>query len=104
MIGKYKFTTDPEEVFEKFFGSKNVFEHLLDADQGGESHPIFKAQYQSLNDGYKVPNLVVPVQCTLTELFNGCTKEVSYDKKVLTKDGKNAEFVKESRVLTINPG
>jgi DnaJ homolog subfamily B member 13 len=47
---------------------------------------------------------VVPVYCTLTELFNGCTKEVTYDKKILTKDGKNAEFVKESRVLTITPG
>lgn len=29
---------------------------------------------------------------------------MSYDKKVLTKDGKNAQFIKESRVLTINPG
>lgn len=104
MIGKYKFTTDPEEVFEKFFGSKNVFEHLLDVSDGGQSHPIFKAQYPSLNDGHKVPNLVVPVPCTLSELFNGCTKEVCYDKKVLTKDGKNTEIIKETRKLTINPG
>jgi hypothetical protein len=35
LIGKYKLTTDPEEVFEKFFGSKNVFEHLLDVGEGG---------------------------------------------------------------------
>jgi DnaJ family protein B protein 13 len=91
LIGKYKFTTDPEEIFEKFFGSKNVFEHLLDAGKGnGESHPIFKAQYPTLNDSYKVPNLVVSVPCTLTELFNGCTKELSYNKKVLSKDGKNS--------------
>lgn len=91
LIGKYRFTTDPEEIFEKFFGSKNVYEHLLDVGHGrGDSHPIFKAQYPSLNDEYKVPNLVVPVHCTLTELFNGCTKEISYDKKVLTKDGKNS--------------
>lgn len=66
LIGKYRFTTDPEEVFEKFFGSKNVFEHLLDAGQNGDSHPIFKAQYKNLNDGYQVPHLIVPVNCTLT--------------------------------------
>lgn len=58
LIGKYKFTTDPEEVFEKFFGSKNVFEHLLDVGDG-ESHPIFRAQYPSHDEGHKVPNLTV---------------------------------------------
>ena len=30
----YKFTTDPEEIFEKFFGSKNVYEHLLEVGKG----------------------------------------------------------------------
>jgi DnaJ family protein B protein 13 len=70
----------------------------------GESHPIFKAQYPSTGEGYQVANLVVNVHCTLTELFNGCTKTVTYDKKVLTKDGKNAEFVKETRTIVIAPG
>lgn len=75
LVGKYKFTTDPEEIFEKFFGTKNVFDHLLEVGKGkGESHPIFKSQYDLLNDSYRVANLVVPVQCTLTELYNGCTK------------------------------
>ena len=103
LIGKYKFTTDPEEVFEKFFGSKNVFEHLLDVGEG-ESHPVFRAQYPSPNQDHKVPNLIVHVKCTLTELYNGCTKEVCYDKKVLTADGKNTEVIKESRKLVICPG
>ena len=44
------------------------------------------------------------MRCTLTELFNGCTKEVGYDKKVLTADGKNTEVVRETRKLTISPG
>jgi DnaJ family protein B protein 13 len=104
LIGKYKFTTDPEEIFEKFFGTKNVFEHLLGVGGPGESHPIFKAQYPITSESYQVGNLVVPVNCTLTELFNGCTKELTYDKKVLTKDGKNAEFIKEAKTVIINPG
>jgi DnaJ-class molecular chaperone len=70
----------------------------------GQSHPIFKAQYPSVNESYRVANLVVPVHCSLTELYNGCTKELTYDKKVLTKDGKNAEFVKETKTIIINPG
>ena len=67
LIGKYKFMTDPEEVFEKFFGTKNVFEHLLEVGKdSNQSHPIFRAQYNSLNDTYQVANLLVPVHCTLT--------------------------------------
>ena len=65
----------------------------MDAEEGGESHPIFRAQYPSLKC-HKVDNLVVPVKCTLTELFNGCIKDVEYDKKVLTSDGKNTEVIK----------
>ena len=46
----------------------------------------------------------MPVHCSLTELFNGCSKTLTYDKKVLTNDGKNAEFVKETRTINIVPG
>ncbi len=104
LLGKYRLTTDPEETFEKFFGTRNVFEHLLSVGGPGESHPIFKAQYAATSEDYRVGNLVVPVHCTLTELFNGCTKTLTYDKKVLTKDGKNAEFIKETRAVLISPG
>lgn len=104
MVGKYKFTTDPEEIFEKFFGTKNVFEHLLDVGDKGESHPIFKAQYPGGKEGHRVENLVVEVPCTLSELYNGCTKQLTYDKKVLTTDGKASEVIKESKTVTINPG
>jgi DnaJ homolog subfamily B member 13 len=76
----------------------------LGVGSAGESHPIFKAQYPITSESYQVGNLVVPVHCTLTELFNGCTKSLTYDKKVLTKDGKNAEFIKETRTLLISPG
>ena len=29
---------------------------------------------------------------------------MTYDKKVLTKDGKNSEFIKETKTIVINPG
>lgn len=104
LIGKYRFTTDPEEIFEKFFGTRNVYEHLLAVGGPGESHPIFRAQYATTSESYRVGNLIVPVHCTLTELYNGCTKNLTYDKKVLTKDGKNAEFIKETKSIVITPG
>lgn len=29
-----------------------------------------------------IPNLEVPVECTLNELYNGCTKQVTYTRTV----------------------
>ena len=80
-----------------------MFEHLLGAGEG-QSHPVFKAQYPVLNDAYSVPDLVVPVHCSLTELFNGCTKTLSYQRRAIAKDGKNAEFVGETKTITLLPG
>ena len=46
LVGRYKFTTEPEAVFEKFFGSSNVYDHLLDLKKGDDiNHPIFANQY-----------------------------------------------------------
>lgn len=56
-------------------------------------HPIFASQYSDFVANKKVEPLIVLIQCTLTELFNGCTKTISYVKKVLSKDGQSAEKV-----------
>ncbi len=105
MIGKYKFTTNPEEVFEKFFGSNNIFDHLLDLKKNDNiNHPIFANQYSDYLANRFIEPLVVLINCTLTELFNGCTKTVSYTKKVLSQDGQSAQQVLETKTIEIVPG
>lgn len=100
MVGKYKFTTNPEEVFEKFFGSNNVYDHLLDLRKDDYiNHPIFANQYSDYIANKKIEHLIVPIHCTLTELFNGCTKTASYAKKVLSQDGQSAQHVMETKTI-----
>ncbi len=92
-------------MFEKFFGSNNVYDHLLDLRREDNiNHPIFANQYSDYVANQKVEHLVVPIQCTLTELFNGCTKTASYKKKVLSQDGQSAQQTTETKTIEILPG
>ena len=48
--------------------------------------------------------MVVKVDCTLTELFNGCQKKLTYAKNVLTEDGLGTKSIMESKNIEILPG
>ena len=81
-------------MFEKFFGSSNVYDHLLDLKKGDDiNHPIFANQYSDHVAEKHIEHLVVGISCTLTEIFNGCTKSVFYYKKVLSADGQDVQVV-----------
>ena len=82
-----------------------MYEHLLEIGNGeGKSHPIFSSQYAPESEFKQVPDLVVKVDCTLTELFNGCNKTLTYAKKVLTKDGQSSQETLETKKIEILPG
>ena len=53
------------------------------------------------NQGYQAPrtltDLVVEVPCTLIELYNGCYKEISYQKSVLNNDMRTTSIVTEQQ-------
>lgn len=72
-----------------------MHEHLLQVGGKGQSHPIFSSQYTQNTDisVKKVDDLVVEVQCLLSELFNGCKKVASYQKEILSKDGQSTQTV-----------
>ena len=42
-------------------------------------------------------DLVVKVDCSLSEVYNGCRKKISYHKHVLNKDGRTTTEVPESK-------
>lgn len=105
--GNYTLAAEPEVIFEKFFGSKNVYEHLLSVGEGkGQSHPIFSSQYGQYPDNTpsKVKPLVVPVECLLSEIFNGCKKIKSYPKEILTLDGQSTQVITETKEISISAG
>jgi DnaJ-class molecular chaperone len=104
--GGYRFGGNPEEIFEKFFGSNNPFAHLVDDSGKEELGSMFGFAFKGLNyEGAKsIPNLEVPVDCTLNELYNGCSKEVTYTRVVLNGDGQTTRNIQETKKIEIRPG
>jgi len=41
----------------------------------------------------QLKDLVVKAECTLTELYNGCLKTLSYSKQMLNKDARSTSTV-----------
>lgn len=107
--GGYRFGGNPEEIFEKFFGTNNPFSnligtflklsHLLDQDGSQELGSLFGFAFGGLNySGIRsVPTLEVVVECTLNELYNGCSKKVTYTRTVLNGDGQTTKDVQETK-------
>ena len=60
--------------------------------------PLNKEDKESKND------ITIIVKCTLLEFYYGCTKSVTYTRKVLTKDGKKSKDVDENRQVEVMPG
>ena len=60
---------------------------------------MFGFAFKGLNyEGAKsIPNLEVPVDCTLNELYNGCSKEVTYTRVVLNGDGQTTRNIQETK-------
>jgi DnaJ-class molecular chaperone len=49
-------------------------------------------------------NLVVELECTLEELYNGCIKKLSYERRVLNSDGRTTSSKNEERDVEIFKG
>jgi len=104
--GGYRFGGNPEEVFEKFFGTINPFSYLIDKKGDEELGTLFGFAFGGLNykGPSKIPNLEVPVECTLNELYNGCSKRVTYTRTVLNLDGKTTKDIDETKLIEIKKG
>jgi len=98
--GGYRYCGNASEIFEKFFGNSNpFFEDFVDAEGS-----FFGKAVRGLNQPKSLPpeDLVVPVECTLEELYNGCSKEVFYARRVLNQDKitfSNEAGVKKVHIL-----
>ena len=91
--GGYQYKQNAQEIFESFFGTTNPF-----ASFGiGESKPFAS---KLSRPGPKKPDAIVQnLECTLSELYNGCVKKYEATRKRLNAEGN---YVDETKVLTIN--
>ncbi len=109
----YRYSGNALEIFEKFFGTDNPFSSPADCT----SPSLIKASVAagattegSLYAGAtqrppQAPDdLTVSCECTLEELYMGCTKKIVYDRMALGLDGKSTKSVHETFDLEVKPG
>jgi DnaJ-class molecular chaperone len=103
--GGYHFKGNPEEIFENFFGTHNVYSALLEKDTDNQGSMFgFSFGSQNFKEIRKPSDLVVEVPCTLVELFSGCSKKVNFDRITLNRDGVTTSSVHCQKTLEIRPG
>jgi len=89
----YSYKNNAEEIFEKFFGTKNPFMDF----KFGDGMP-FQSRLEKPAPK-KAPPIIQDLPCSLEELFNGCTKRLKITRKRFTPEG---DLVDEDKIVTIN--
>jgi DnaJ-class molecular chaperone len=89
----YTYKQNAKEIFESFFGSSNPFA----AFGFGDSMPFASR----LNKPGPKPSepVVYNLECSLPELYNGCTKKFNVTRKRFSADG---QLLDDTKQLTIN--
>jgi DnaJ-class molecular chaperone len=89
----YSYKQNAQEIFDNFFGTGNPFA----AFGFGESAP-FSAKLNKPGP-QKGPVVIYDLDCTLAELYNGCTKKFNVTRKRVSPEG---EFYDDMKQLVIN--
>ena len=97
--GKYCYTNNALEIFARFFGSSSPFADIL--GQTGETPPPFYGELTGMQLPYervKAPAIVATLVVSLSEVYNGASKAVSYRRKRLTEEGVTVDEAVEAQV------
>ena len=88
------------------FGSENPYSHLFDEEGKEEFGTLFGYAFGGMKQKppQSLPPLVIPVTCTLNELYSGCLKPVSFTRSKLKPDGRTTLEVNEEKMIEVKPG
>jgi len=90
--GGYNYKQNAQEIFENFFGTTNPF-----ATFGfGDAMPF--ASKLNKPGPKKLDPVIHNLECTLSELYNGCTKKFNITRKRFSPEG---ELLDDTKQLTI---
>lgn len=94
----YKFQGNADEIFEKFFGTMNPF-----ATFGfGEAKPF--ASKLSRPGEKKADPVLHNLDCTLSELYNGCVKKFNITRIRLNQETGEPYEATKQLTITVKPG
>ena len=105
--GAYKFLNNGHEIFEKYMGTSNPFKLIRDNEKISEEIPTvfgsaFGGQNKKLEE--KLKPIVLNLECTLEELYNGCVKTIKYKKNNISQDLRTTKIVEASQDVEIFRG
>ena len=99
----YRYKRNAEEIFDAFFGQTNPFFDSYEAPQPGS---IFGLAARGLNAAAEQPpeNIVLAVECSLEELYNGCKKAITYTRRKLNQDNVTYTPVEVTTLFIVKKG
>ena len=106
-FGGFKYTGNAEEIFEKYMNETNPYSLLNEFENRKDQlNSIFGSAYGGLNrpEDSPLPDIKIPLPCTLEELYNGCIKTINYAKNTLNYDTRTTSFKETSVKVEILPG
>eukprot|EP01037_Dinobryon_pediforme_P019054 gene19054-19405_t len=92
----YSYKQNAQEIFENFFGTKNPF-----ATFGFETAPF--ASKLNKPGPVKGKPVIFDLECSLKELYNGCSKKFNITRKRFDSSGELVD-VSKTLVINIKPG
>ena len=107
-IEGYRYLGNGHEIFEKFMGTANPFTLIRENEKRNkeikekENIVIDAAKQSNSNEDKKEENIkkakdiIIDLECTLEELYLGCTKNVIYIRKKVASDSVSLEEVEEN--------
>ena len=107
-IEGYRYLGNGHEIFEKFMGTANPFTLIRENEKRNkeikekENIVIDAAKQSNSNEDKKEENIkkakdiIIDLECTLEELYLGCTKNVKYIRKKVASDSVSLEEVEEN--------
>ena len=107
-IEGYRYLGNGHEIFEKFMGTANPFTLIRENEKRSkeikekENIVIDAAKQNNSNEDKnednikKAKDIIIDLECTLEELYIGCTKNVKYMRKKVASDLVSLEEVEEN--------
>lgn len=97
MTSGYTFSKNPQELFEKFFGTKNPFANFGFSEASPFVSKLTKPPPK------KPEPITHTLECTITELYNGVTKKFNITRKRLNELGNLVDNTKLI-LIHVKPG
>ena len=112
-IEGYRYLGNGHEIFEKFMGTSNPFTLIRENEKKSkemkekENIVIDAAKQNESNDNNnikKAQDIIIYLECTLEELYNGCIKNLKYIRKKVSSDSVSLEDIEENIDVEILKG